>query len=191
MPLIQKLIYEGFMKDTVNIITLAPSRWREYKTLRLHALMQDPYAFGRTYEEDAMLPDAVWKQQLKDAQEGKTSYMLFAERAGILVGMSGAIIDEGAITQHRAKIISVYVAPESRDKGIGSQLLNALLEKLSNDPRIVIVYLLVNEHQESALKLYQTANFKQVGTFENAFAHKGQYHSAVYLSKTVKELTSS
>lgn len=176
------------MKDIVNIISLAPSRWREYKTLRLHALMQDPHAFGRTYEEDAALSDSVWKQQLKDALDGKTSYMLFAERSGILVGMAGAVIDEGKINQHRARIISVYVQPESRDKGIGAQLLNKLLEKLINDPRIIIVYLLVNERQETALKLYQAADFTQVGTFENAFAHHGQYYNAVYMSKTLKEL---
>ncbi len=176
------------MKDTVNIITLTPSRWREYKTLRLHAIMQDPYAFGRTYEEDAMLPDNIWKQRLKDGQDGKTSYMLFAERSGILVGMIGALLDEGAITQHRACVVSFYVLPEARGKGIGRKLLTKLLEKLENDSRIVIAYLFVNQRQEAALQLYKIEGFTQVGTIEHAFAYHGQYHNAVYMSKTLKEL---
>lgn len=177
------------MKDTINIITLPPSRWREYKTLRLHALMQDPYAFGKTYEEDATLPDSTWKQWLKDAQEGKTGYMLFAERSGILVGMAGAVIDDGKINQHRARIISVYVVPEARGKGIGTQLLNKLLDKLVQDPRLIIAYLLVNDQQKTALKLYQEADFTQIGTIEHAFAHDGQFHNAAYMSKMLKELT--
>lgn len=172
------------MKDTVNIISLTPSRWREYKTLRLHAIMQDPYAFGKTYEEDATLPDNVWKQRLKE--DGKTGYMLFAERSGILVGMAGALLDEGSINQHRARIISVYVLPEARSKGIGTQLIKKLLEKLVGDPRIIIAYLLVNQRQEAAVKLYESQGFAIVGIIEQAFAHHGEYHDAVYMTKAVK-----
>lgn len=174
------------MKDAVNIISLTPSRWREYKTLRLHAIMQDPYAFGRTYEEDAMLPDNVWKQRLKE--DSKTGYMLFAERSGILVGMAGALLDEGSINQHRARIISVYVLPEARSKGIGTLLLKTLLEKLTSNTQITIAYLTVNQRQEAAVKLYESMGFEIVATIEQAFAHNNEYEDAFYMSKKVHKL---
>lgn len=43
--------------DTIQVVTLQPSKWQEYKNLRLLALKEEPQAFGSTYEENAKRPD--------------------------------------------------------------------------------------------------------------------------------------
>lgn len=177
------------MKDTIQIITLPPSRWREYKTLRLHAIMQDPYAFERTYDEDAALPDSAWKQSLRDAQEGKSRYLLFAEHSGILVGMAEALVEDNKITQHRARVISVYVLLEAQKKSLGKMLMTALLEKLEQDKRITLATLLVNEQQLDAIKLYEAAGFKSIGTIEQALCFNGECHNSALMTKVLKITT--
>ena len=108
-----------------NIITLSPSRWKEYRELRLQSLHSDPTSFARTYQEDASLADTVWQNRLKAAEltqtaqeNSATQYGLFVENEGKLVGMAWAIIDQGSCVQHRATIVAVYSEPSSRGKGI-------------------------------------------------------------------------
>jgi ribosomal protein S18 acetylase RimI-like enzyme len=168
-----------------DIITLPPSRWRENRELRLRALVNAPTAFGRTYEEDAALPDEKWIQWLVDAQNGKT-FLLFAEHENKLIGMVGAILGQGEKRQHSATIIAVYVEPQFRGEGVGQQLLRALLEKLSTDPRIVKIDLHVNTQASPAIALYESLGFEKVGVLEKALYHDGIFHDEYIMTKMIK-----
>ena len=74
----------------IQIITRLPvERWRKYRELRLRALKTDPQAFGQSWEEAVKHPEERWRERLIDAAQGK-SWLVFAERDGELIGMSGA-----------------------------------------------------------------------------------------------------
>ena len=47
----------------VKLIKLPTQRWRDYKSLRLRALKEEPFAFGTSYEEEKNKVDKFWIAQ--------------------------------------------------------------------------------------------------------------------------------
>jgi hypothetical protein len=43
--------------NNIEIITLKPEEWKQYRDLRLRALKEEPQAFGSTYEDISKHPD--------------------------------------------------------------------------------------------------------------------------------------
>jgi ribosomal protein S18 acetylase RimI-like enzyme len=145
----------------MNIIKLAPSRYEEYKMLRLRALKEDPQAFGANYEENLAFKSDEWIRRLKNAQEEKTNWLLFAEDDGGLCGMVGAFIDSK--DTDAATIYSVYVPLEKRGQGIAVKLMTVMLGKLKNTGKFKKVKLAVNKDQVIAVNFYLKMGFKEVG----------------------------
>lgn len=170
-----------------DIITLPPSRWAEYRALRLQSLQTDPTSFATIYEEDASLPDSVWQDRLERALEGKTCYGLFAQSEGKLIGMAWALIDQGACVQHRATIVGMYVAPAFRGRGIAKKLLHDLLEKLNADPRIVHISLTVNTEAQPAINLYESLGFKIIGLLEKSGYAEGVFRDTYIMVKILNK----
>ena len=144
--------------DNVEIITLPPSRWREFRHIRLSALRTDPLAFSSRYADALNQPDDLWQQRL----DGIASIVRFATYHGQIVGLGGALLgapDDPA----RAQIISVFVEPTHRGKGIGRLLLQHLLAELATRPQYARVRLNVTETQTAAIALYQSLGFVAVG----------------------------
>ena len=82
------------MKIPVNIIKLDPSRWSEYKALRLESLETEPYAFLGTVSEENAYPNTEWQERLEKSLMPNEHLMLFAEKAGIIVGMIGILFNK-------------------------------------------------------------------------------------------------
>lgn len=139
----------------VEIITLSPDQWQQYKAIRLEALTSDPQAFGRTYSEIAAREDAYWHDRLAMVKKG--DLFLFFARTDRIVGMMGAKFDEHDAS--RAVIISTFVKSEFRGMGIASLLLAHLLSALCHDSRIISVRLNVSVDQKNAVALYKKYGF--------------------------------
>lgn len=165
----------------ITIITLNPSRWEEAKTLRLEALKQDPSAFGSSYDEEIMLEDHVWRTRLETAfnQEGRIT--LYAEFNGRLVGVMGAGWSNRINTGHVASIYSVYVTSSMRGKGVGSLLMQAILDKLRAMPKIEKVTLTVTINQTAATALYEKFGFKSIGIAQKDLKINGQYYDIYHM----------
>lgn len=151
--------------NAISVITLPPSRWQEYKDLRLEALQNDPTAFATTHQEDLAIPPFEWQERLQSAQEGK-SYMLFAEYEGKIIGMVGALLYQGKCVEHKATIVSMYLKPEYRGHGVAKKLMLAIMDRLQADEKIVHVQLTVNTQNTQAIKLYESIGFKKIGILE-------------------------
>ena len=93
----------------IEIVTLSPDDWQEYKDLRLRALKEEPQAFSATYEENSKHPSKYWQKKLEITAKGDSQWLLFAKIDGVLCGMMGAFIKK---EPDNACIIAVYVAPE-------------------------------------------------------------------------------
>jgi len=147
----------------IQIITRLPvERWREYRELRLRALKTDPQAFGQSWEEAVKHPEERWRERLIDAAQGK-SWLVFAERDGELIGMSGAFQWPEDIEANRAMIIAVFVDESARGHGLGERLMQAVMEEL-RAAGLASAILAVNPIQTAAVRLYEKMGFRVIGT---------------------------
>ena len=81
-------------------------------------------------------------------------------------------------------IKSVYVTPEYRGQGIGSQLMNNVEERVfSETPN---VFLLVSDFNSGAMKLYERLGYDEIGEFKD-YIKRG--HSEVLMRKSLVPLT--
>lgn len=148
--------------NNIQIITLDPSRWPEYKALRLRALKEDPQAFASKYEEQLAYSDDKWQKRIQEAVDGK-SWLLFAQTDGELVGMAVGFQTPKDVQDKTANIASVFVVTEARGQGVAKKLMNELTNKIKSSDRVTKLKLEVNIDQTAALKLYESLEFVKVG----------------------------
>jgi ribosomal protein S18 acetylase RimI-like enzyme len=142
----------------VEISTLAPPEWQQYKDLRLQALREEPGAFSSTYNETYSNTDEYWQTRLMDAQQQEKSWIFFAKQESKLVGMVSANgADHNSIQVH-----GVFVAREFRGNRIGKLLMDTLISKIAQNSRYEKLYLDVNAEQVAAVNLYQSCGFQIV-----------------------------
>jgi ribosomal protein S18 acetylase RimI-like enzyme len=147
----------------VQIITRLPvERWQEYRELRLRALETDPQAFGQSWAEAVKHPEERWRLRLIDAEQG-TSWLVFAERGGQLVGMAGAHQWPEDIEANRAMIIAVFVDESTRGQGIAERLMQAVMDEM-RAAGLTSAILAVNPVQTAAVRLYEKMGFRVTGT---------------------------
>lgn len=161
----------------IQIITLEPERWPEYRELRLEALRTCPQAFCSTYGSQIDKPAEWWQDRLISARSGE-SWLLFAEENARLVGMIGAVWDGDALD-----IISMYVQPASQGKGIGRRLMSAILDA-TMDKGATKHVLSVNSVQNDALRLYQSFDFQITHEVQYTFGD-GQTYLAYDMERKV------
>jgi ribosomal protein S18 acetylase RimI-like enzyme len=148
----------------IEIITLPQEDWQRYRAIRLEALKNEPVAFSSRYDENSRRPPEYWQGRLSDSAMGEQSSLLFAQVEGALVGMMGAFYEEDART---AEIISVYVSPDWRGKGVGRALMQAILAEISRRAWVERVTLGVNSQQTVAVALYKRFGFQIAGEVED------------------------
>ena len=76
--------------------------------------------------------------------------------------MVGAFQTDDDRSQRRATIFGTYVDAAVRGRGIGRQLLAALLDQLVQVDRVTVARLGVNAEQAAAVHLYREAGFRVV-----------------------------
>jgi GNAT superfamily N-acetyltransferase len=136
----------------MKIVKLAPERWQEYRELRLEALKTDPEAFGASYESTLQRTAEWWIGRLQAARIDPNQTILFAEEDGRLLGMAGTYPEEEAGC---VDVISMYVTPTARGKGIG----RALLQSVTKEIVAKEIRLCVNATLPAAVRLYQSFGF--------------------------------
>lgn len=145
----------------IEIISLSASQWRVYSNLRLRAIQDSPQAFLDTEEQTITFPASKWRQRLADAAAGK-SWQLFAKLDGKLVGMIGAYRSDEDVRKDSVTAVGLWVAPEARGKGVGRQLMEALLRAVKKNELIKTIRLSVNVEQTAAVALYKKLEFRIV-----------------------------
>jgi ribosomal protein S18 acetylase RimI-like enzyme len=166
----------GDLMDAVRIIALPVERWEEYRTLRLYALQESPQAFGSSHAASVAQPDEFWINRLRNAAAGR-NLLLFAEDVDRLVGLIGTYDESGE--PDVANIISVFVAPDYRGRGLASRLVDAILVEIRRRPEIRVARLTVNVSQTSAISAYQRAGFRTVATEHNLMGDGIKYDELI------------
>jgi ribosomal protein S18 acetylase RimI-like enzyme len=136
-----------------EIRRLTPDEWKIYRDLRFAALTNDAIAFGSTVERERQFGEADFRARLEQRA-------MFAARVGDhYVGLVGGVdFDQAGV----ADLMSMWVAPEARRRGIGDALVRAVLD-WARDQGFDQVELWVTEGNDSAERLYSRNGFIRTG----------------------------
>lgn len=146
----------------VEIRALGPAGAEAYWSLRLEALESDSLAFGSSAEETRAAGfETTTARHLKDASGG--NFMMGAFLDGRLVGLVGLSRAERSKQRHMAGVVSMYVAPAARERGVGRELLAALIDRARGYDDLERLGLSVATHATAARALYRSLGFVAYG----------------------------
>ncbi len=145
----------------VALRILAADEWQVFREIRLEALREAPYAFGSTFEswQGGGDTEQRWRERLTNVPFNVIAYF-----GGKPAGMvSGVRCDVGA----EIELISMWVAPFARGKGVAIALVNAVLE-WADAQQIEKVSLRVMEGNTRAKAFYLRRGFVDTGEAHSA-----------------------
>ncbi|CAG0926790.1 diamine N-acetyltransferase [Thermoflexales bacterium] len=142
-----------------------------YRGLRLYCLRESPRAFTNSYEEFSQRPLDSLAQQLR----ARENFTLGAFEDEQLVGMVG-FYREGALKlRHKGYIVSMYVLPDYRARGIARALLVEAIARVKRLPDLKQLLLGVVVTQATAKRLYESLGFKVYGREPDAVKIGDEY----------------
>ncbi|MCA9249379.1 MAG: GNAT family N-acetyltransferase [Planctomycetales bacterium] len=169
----------------MNIVIrpLQPGDAESLVRLRRQALVEEPFAFLSSPEDDRASSPGDVREQL--AASPHQSAVLGALDGSEAIGMVGLNRDRPIKAAHRACIWGVFVKPEYRGQGIGSQLLQATLDFARGMDGVETVYLGVSEKTPDAKRLYEAAGFSVWGLEPDCMRYEGVSAREYHLSRTL------
>ncbi|MGG3571412.1 GNAT family N-acetyltransferase [Bacillus gobiensis] len=165
-----------------NIRVLDRDDADRYLELRLEALLQDPDAFGSTYEENMQnsLEELLhqYKQRLVPTEK---SFTVGAFYEATLISAASILRQEMIKFNHKATLLAVYTSPDYRGKGIGKAVLYAVIEHAKKLEGLEQITLSVLKSNKSAKKLYESEEFKIFGSEKQAIKYKNRYQDELHM----------
>lgn len=138
----------------MDIQRLRNEDWERLRRLRLAALADAPDFFGSTLADAGRLTEADWRAQLDRLAT------FVAVQAGADVGMARGMADEAR--RDDAYLISMWVAPVARRRGVGAALIDAVVAWAA-DSGFTRLLLDVADDNAPAVALYERAGFAATG----------------------------
>lgn len=133
-----------------------------FRKIRLTALKADPPAFSSTYEREAQLSAEEWRRRA-EWLNGRERVGYFVTRAGEPCGLVACFRDEA--DGSRARVISMWVAPEVRRCGLASRLLETV-RAWAQSQGMSKLCLFVTCNNDAAIALYRRVGFTETGKTE-------------------------
>jgi len=117
---------------------------------------------------------------------GPNVHELVAEIDGRVVGTAGLIAFQGRLN-HAGEIAHIMVHDEFQGRGIGRQLLEALLDIADNSLGLVRVELGVYTDNEGAVRLYESLGFTHEGIKRKCARRQGRLVDAAMMARIREE----
>jgi RimJ/RimL family protein N-acetyltransferase len=137
----------------VKVTRLGPADWLMYRDVRLAALRDAPYAFSSKWEKEVLLGQEQWQQRLST----RSQFVALVE--GVVVGTIGGIVLPDGMA---AELISMWVSPAARGRGVGDRLVAAVLDWAAT-AGLGEVRLWVTSGNGAAERLYSRCGFTRTG----------------------------
>jgi len=142
----------------MKVRRIAPGDWREWKASRLRALADAPDAFASTLATEEGESDDSWRSYARYCSAAQTSAAFLArDEKDTVAGMVAAYLDDGETAG--AYICAMWVAPESRNRGVGRLLIEEagswLVQAGANEVKAWI-----SDENTSAMDFYKTLGFE-------------------------------
>jgi len=141
----------------IGLRVLTPDDWRVWRQMRLASLAEAPYAFGSRLED--WLGDGDREERWRARLSIPGSYHVAAEIDGDVVGVAGGLpTPDGGVVE----LISMWVRPEARGRGVGDALVEAV-EGWARRTGASTVRLAVAEGNDRAEALYRRHGYRRTG----------------------------
>ncbi|MEO8899535.1 MAG: GNAT family N-acetyltransferase [Candidatus Dormibacter sp.] len=130
----------------------SPDEWRVYRQVRLATLREAPSAFWTTLADATLVTEEVWRRWLT------VGGCFVAVIDGTPVGLAAGFREEDGT----AELISMWVDPSWRGRGVAGQLVTAVTEWAARDG-FATVHLWVAVGNDAAERLYARHQFARSG----------------------------
>jgi RimJ/RimL family protein N-acetyltransferase len=141
-----------------EIKRLSSDEWRTVRKIRLAALKDSPNWFWATYDEEVDKPEAWWRDFIE------AGAWFIAHEGDDPVGIAAAIRDP-ELDESDRQLISMWVVPEARNRGIGAGLVDAVMT-WAREEGVQELQLQVTEDNHAAKHLYEQSGFRATGRAE-------------------------
>ena len=139
----------------IELQDIGPDDWKLWRELRLAALADTPSAFGSVHADWVDAPEERWRERL--TLPG--CYQVIASLDGTPIGMAGGLpADEPDV----AELVSMWISPAGRGKGVGDALM-AAIEDWARGTGAHTLELAVADGNEPARNLYLRNGFADFG----------------------------
>lgn len=148
----------------VEVHRVLPEQWRAHRDLRLDMLEADPDAFWADLGEVRSRTEEQWREEIAGPR------IHLQARAGETVLGGIALLPEGYTPEHpipadRSHIVSLWVRPAARGRGLSTLLLRSVAELAISIGRPELS-LDVDETNASARAVYERLGFRATGERE-------------------------
>jgi ribosomal protein S18 acetylase RimI-like enzyme len=145
----------------------------------LQGYAQDADAFTTTAQERASEPIGWWLKRICDRNGLSQAFGAFYDDS--LVG--GVAIEYSARykVQHKAHLVGMFVSEQHRHLGAGRALLLAATAHARSRAGVRVVTLTMTEGNAHAVRLYESAGFRQFGLEALAIFTGTEYKSKVHM----------
>ena len=139
----------------MEIREIGADGWQAVRDIRLASLQDAPGAFASTYAREVTVAEADWLRRIS----GGGYFLAYApELGGGPVGIVGGYEAEPGTIE----LISMWVSPAARGRGIGQALVEAVVGR-ARARGLSRVHLWVTESNHSARRLYERCGFQPTG----------------------------
>jgi putative acetyltransferase len=146
-------------------------------------LMGDPETLGNLLQLPYPSVEA-WRTRLAEWDTpGRTDLLLVAEAGGALVGNAGLNPVGNALRRRHAMGLGITVAKEWQGRGVGSQLMSALLDAADRWLGCLRIELTVFSDNAAAIALYRKFGFEVEGTHRAFALRDGRYVDALAMAR--------
>jgi GNAT superfamily N-acetyltransferase len=161
----------------LQVRRLLPADAVPYREIRLEALRLAPEAFSSTLASESGAPESWFAARLDDGA------LFGAFIDDNLLGIAGLFVREGGKEAHKGILWGMYVRPGARRIGIGSRLVEAVIDHAR--PRIEAIMVAVVSSNEPARRLYSALGFVEYGIEKNALKEDGRYWDEVLMARSL------
>jgi L-phenylalanine/L-methionine N-acetyltransferase len=159
------------------------------------ATTADAAAFARIHGDLAVLGNLmqlpytsaeVWHHRLADiAAPSKSSLdlLLAAERDGEVVGTAGLHPTGAALRRRHAMLLGLSVASEAQGQGVGTALMQALVDYADRWAQVLRLELTVYSDNTRAIALYRKFGFEVEGTHRAYALRDGAYADVLAMAR--------
>jgi len=138
----------------VSVRAIGADDWALVRDVRLAALSDSPDAFASTYEREAAYTEEQWRGWFSDRFALFLAHLPDGAKPAGLAGVFDR--DDGA------GLVSMWVRPDARGRGVGEALINATADWARNRGHQAM-FLWVAEANEPARRLYERYGFTPTG----------------------------
>jgi ribosomal protein S18 acetylase RimI-like enzyme len=129
--------------------------WQTLRDTRLAALKDIPSAFGSTLARERGYTEEDWRRWIGQSRMGDQQILYLAFEGTNCVGIVGAFDQQARVV----RLISMWVAPHARRRGLGRRLVDAVID-WSRSIGTDVVELHVTEGNAAAESLYRLMGFE-------------------------------